>query len=89
MPVVPPEYWNRAVSSGVTSHIGPWGVLVFLEQVLHPDIALIQCIDMMPFLLLLQQGEQQARKGRQRLFDIGDDDLLELGPFADCLQDIV
>ncbi len=50
---------------------------VFLQQILHPDITIIQPFETVTLFFLLRQCEEQAKDGRQGFFDIGYDDLFQ------------
>ncbi len=78
-PVVPPEYWNKAVSSGAISTLGRGAFCMFLEQVLHPDIAVcIQPSIWWPSFFSFSNVNNKPVIRRQCLFDIGNDDLFDL-----------
>ena len=62
---------------------------MFLEQVLHPEIAAVQPVDAMAFLLFLEQAKEQAQYRRQGFLDIRDNDRLKLGPLPYVFQNIV
>src|SRR5687767_12167243 len=62
---------------------------MFLEQVFHPDVSIRQRVETMSLLLLFHQSKEDTEHRRQCLFNVGDNNLLELGSFTHRLQDTI